>query len=255
MNYLLPPLFALFVWWFGTGVVMLLDGLPRKTFRWSLTLSTLIALGSLVCIARSAHNTDVVGAYAGFTCAVLVWGWHELAFLTGWLTGPRKRECSAPQHGPTRFNEAVLTILWHELAIIVMGLIIAALTWGGSNQVATWTFALLWLMRLSAKLNLFLGVRNRGAEFLPAHLLYLDSYFRRRKINALLPLSLLLGGASVAWLASAAVSASGALQVGLLLVCSMLVLALVEHLLMVTPLSATALWRWALRSPVTTGVS
>ena len=35
------------------------------------------------------------------------------------------------------------------------------------NQVATWTFALLWVMRLSAKFNLFLGVRNRGEEFGP----------------------------------------------------------------------------------------
>jgi len=251
----LPPLFALFVWWFGTGVVMLLDGLPRDTFRWSLAISTLIAVGALVCIARSAANTTVGGAYAAFTCAVLVWGWHELAFLTGWLTGPRKRECSAPLHGPTRFNEAVQAILWHELAIIAMGMGIAALTWGGANQVSTWTFALLWVMRLSAKLNLFLGVRNRGEEFLPPHLLYLGSYFRRRKINALLPLSLALGGVAAVLMIAAAIGAGGAMRVGLLLVASMLVLALIEHLLMVTPLSALALWRWAVRAPAPTGAS
>jgi putative photosynthetic complex assembly protein 2 len=248
----LPPLFALFVWWFGTGVVMLLDGMPRDTFRWSLAISTLIAVGALVCIAKSAGNTSVAGAYAAFTCAVLVWGWHELAFLTGWLTGPRKRECSAPQHGPTRFNEAVQAILWHELAIIAMGIAIAALTWGGANQVATWTFALLWVMRLSAKLNLFLGVRNRGEEFLPPHLIYLGSYFRRRTINALLPWSLVVGGVAAALMIGTAVGAGGAARVGLLLVSSMLVLALVEHLLMVTPMSAMALWRWALRSPSVT---
>jgi putative photosynthetic complex assembly protein 2 len=249
MDFILPPLFALFIWWFGTGVVMLLDGLPRHTFRWSLALSTVIAVGSLVCIKHSAGNATAAGAYAAFTCAVLVWGWHELAFLTGWLTGPRKSECSAPLHGPTRFNEAVLTILWHELALIAMGVAIAALTWGGANQIATWTFALLWVMRLSAKLNLFLGVRNRGEEFLPPHLLYLSSYFRRRKINALLPLSLLSGGLAAAALIAAAVASDGAARVGLLLVTSMLVLALLEHLLMVTPLSALALWRWAARNP------
>jgi putative photosynthetic complex assembly protein 2 len=180
MEFLLPPVVALLVWWLGTGVVMLLDGLPRDTFRWSLATSTVIALGALVCIARSADNTTVAGAYAAFTCAVLAWGWHELAFLTGWLTGPRKDACSAPGHGPTRFNEAVQAILWHELAIIAMTLVIAALTWGGPNQVALWTFGLLWIMRLSAKLNLFLGVRNRGEEFLPPHLVYLGSYFRHR---------------------------------------------------------------------------
>ncbi len=257
MDFVLPPLFALFIWWFGTGVVMLLDGMPRHTFRWSLAISTAIALGALVCVAKSAANTTTAGAYAAFTCAVLIWGWHELAFLTGWLTGPRQRACSAPLHEPTRFREAVQTILWHELALVAMGLLIAALTWGGANQVATYTFALLWLMRLSAKLNLFLGVRNRGEEFLPPHLLYLGSYFRRREFNVLLPFSLLLGGIAAGLMIAAALGASGAAQVGLLLVVSMLVLALVEHLLMVTPMSAMALWRWSLRrsSEVPTGAA
>lgn len=248
MDYALPPLFALFVWWFGTGVVMLLDGLPRGTFRLSQGLSTAIALGALVCIARSAHNDSVAGAYAAFTCAVLVWGWHELSFLTGWLTGPRKLACSAPAHEATRFSEAVQAILWHELALVAMGVLIAALTWGGANQVATWTFALLWVMRLSAKLNLFLGVRNLGQEFLPPHLIYLGSYFRRRRMNTLLPLSLLAGTAVTVALVASALDAGGAERVGLLLVASMLVLALVEHLLMVLPLPATLLWRWALRA-------
>jgi putative photosynthetic complex assembly protein 2 len=248
MDYALPPLFAIVVWWLGTGVVMLLDGMPRDTFRWSVGISTVIALGALVCIARSADNTGVAGAYAAFTCAVLVWGWHELAFLTGWLTGPRKDACSAPLHGPTRFNEAVQAILWHELAIIAMGIAIAALTWGGANQVATWTFALLWVMRLSAKFNLFLGVRNRGEEFLPPHLRYIGSYFRRRSMNALLPLSVLGGVAVAAWMIDAAIGAGGALRAGLLLVCSMLVLAVLEHLLLVTPLPASLLWRWAMKT-------
>jgi putative photosynthetic complex assembly protein 2 len=252
MDFVLPPLFALLVWWLGTGIVMLLDGLPRDTFRISLGISTLIAVGALVCIAKSANNTDTAGAYAAFTCALLVWGWHELAFLTGWLTGPRKRACSAPAHGPTRFNEAVLAILWHELAIVAMGALIAALTWQAANQVALWTFALLWVMRLSAKFNLFLGVRNLGDEFLPPHLFYLGSYFRRRRMNALLPLSLLGGAAVVVALVIAALEASGAARAGLLLVTSMLVLALLEHVLMVAPLPATLLWRWALRTPTPT---
>jgi putative photosynthetic complex assembly protein 2 len=247
LDFVAPPLFALFVWWFGTGVVMLLDGLPRDTFRWSLAISTLIALGALICIGRSAHTTGVAGAYAAFFCAVLVWGWHELAFLTGWLTGPRQRACSAPAHGPTRFREAVQAILWHELAIVAMGALIVALTWGAPNQVASWTFTLLWVMRLSAKFNLFLGVRNRGEEFLPPHLNYLGSYFKRSKINALLPLSLLAGAVLAAFLIGAAIDGAGAARAGLLLVASMLVLALVEHLLMVAPLPSTWLWRWALR--------
>jgi putative photosynthetic complex assembly protein 2 len=141
----------------------------------------------------------------------------------------------------------VQTILWHELAIVAMGALIVALTWGAPNPVAAWTFALLWAMRLSAKFNLFLGVRNRGEEFLPAHLTYLGSYFERRTMNLLLPLSLLAGGAVAAVLIDSAIDSSGAARAGLLLVTSMLVLALLEHLLMVVPLQSNWLWRWALR--------
>ena len=249
MDYALPPLIALLVWWLGTGVVMLLDGLPRGTFRWSLGLSSLIACGALVCIRHSAHDASTAGAYAAFSCAVLVWGWHELAFLTGWLTGPRKDACSQPGHGPTRFNEAVQAILWHELAIIAMGVLIVALSWGGSNQVAVWTFTLLWVMRLSAKFNLFLGVRNVGEEFLPPHLLYMGSYFRRRRMNPLLPWSVLVSGVVAVLLIAAAIRADAAQRTGLLLVASMLVFALLEHLLMVLPMQPSVLWRWALRSP------
>lgn len=247
MDYFLPAVFALFIWWFGTGVVMLLDGMPRGTFRWSLAISTVIAVAALVCIHRTAQYQTVASAYAAFTCAVLAWGWHELAFLTGWITGPRKAACSAPGHGPTRFHEAVQTILWHELAIIGMAVIIVAITWGRPNQVATWTFLLLWVMRLSAKFNLFLGVRNRGLEFLPPHLVYLGSYFRARSWNALLPLTLLGGGAMAALVISQALDAGAAQRVGLMLVASMLVLALLEHLLMVLPVQSSALWRWAMR--------
>lgn len=248
MDWLLPPIVALGVWWFGTGVVMLLDGLPRRSFAWSLSLTTLLALGALACIAHSANDRSVAGAYAGFVCAVIVWAWHELAFLTGWLTGPRKDACSKPQDGPTRFREAVHAILWHELAIIAMGVLIAVLCWGRPNPVAAWTFTLLWVMRLSAKLNLFLGVRNRGLEFLPPHLGYIGSYFRERSWNHLLPWSLLAGGALAFALFSAAPDAAAGLRTGLLLVASLLVLALLEHLMMVAPLSPTLLWRWAMRT-------
>jgi putative photosynthetic complex assembly protein 2 len=247
VEYGLPALFALFIWWFGTGVVLLLDGLPRRTFRWSLALSSLIAVAALVCIQRTAQHSTVGAAYGAFTCAVLAWGWHELAFLTGWITGPRKAACSAPSHGPTRFNEAVQVILWHELAIVIMLLLIVALTRHQPNQVAAWTFGLLWVMRLSAKLNLFLGVRNRGEEFLPPHLEYLGTYFRRRSFNALLPLTLMGGALVTAVVISQAVQSGGAQRVGLILVASLLVLALVEHLLMVVPLQSSALWRWAMR--------
>jgi putative photosynthetic complex assembly protein 2 len=243
----LAPLVALVVWWGGTGLVMLLDALPRDTFRITLASATLLAVAALVCISRSAHDAGVSGAYAAFVCAVLVWGWHELTFLSGWLTGPRKRACSAPGHWPTRLRESVHAILWHELGIVGTLVLVWALVREGSNPVALWTFALLWAMRLSAKLNLFLGVRNHGEEFLPEHLAYLPSYFRRRRSNVLLPLVVLAGSVLVAWLAQRGLALPAGARTGHLLVASLLALAVAEHLLMVLPLRASALWRWAMK--------
>jgi putative photosynthetic complex assembly protein 2 len=250
-SFWLPVLFAVLIWWFSTGLVLLLDNLPRTTFRWSLVISSAVGLGALVGLAHTAGQTTVAGAYCAFTCALLVWGWHELSFLTGWITGPRKTASAAGLSGWPRFSQAVMAILWHEAAIVTAGCIIIGLTWGEPNQTGTWTFLVLWIMRTSAKLNLFFGVRNLSEEFLPAHLAYLQSFFRRRPMNGLFPFAVTTA-TGVTWLmvnAALDPAATPAQVTGLLLVSTLLGLAILEHLLLVLPFSANALWRWAMRKP------
>ena len=41
--YALPILYALFVWWFSTGLILYLDRLPRHTFRWSMLGATALS--------------------------------------------------------------------------------------------------------------------------------------------------------------------------------------------------------------------
>lgn len=245
----LPVLFAIFVWWFATGIVLLLDGLPRTTFRWSHLLSTLLALGAFVGLAHTAQQTTPAGAFCAFTCALLVWGWHELSFLTGWVTGPRQHAADPGVRGWSRFVQAVAAILWHELAILASGALIAAITWDAANSVGMATFAVLWVMRISAKLNVFLGVRNLSIEFLPPHLAYLASFFRKRAMNLLFPLSVTASTVVAAWMVLEALAAppGGAYATGQMLVVTLLVLAILEHWLMVLPFNPTALWRWAMR--------
>ena len=55
---------------------------------------------------RTAGLTDVASTYCAFTCALLVWGWHELSFLTGWVTGPRQCDLEAGARGWKRFVQA-----------------------------------------------------------------------------------------------------------------------------------------------------
>ena len=245
----LPVLFAVFIWWFATGIVLLLDGLPRTTFRWSHLLSTLLALGAVAGLAHTAPQTTPAGAFCAFTSALLVWGWHELSFLTGWVTGPRQRPADPGLRGWPRFVQAVAAILWHELAILASGLLILAITWQAANPVGMATFGVLWVMRISAKLNVFLGVRNLSIEFLPPHLAYLASFFRKRAMNPLFPLSVTAATVVAAWLVNEAIEApvGSARATGHLLVATLLGLAILEHWLMVLPFNPTALWRWAMR--------
>ena len=248
LDFALPPLIACLVWWGGTGAVMLLDRLPRQALPWTLAGASAAAVAALTGIAALAPRTDKAAIYGSFLCAVAAWAWQEFAFLSGVVTGPRRSACDASRGG-SRLSQAVQVVLWHELAILAMLAGIAWLVRGQPNDLALSTFAVLWVMRLSAKLNLYLGVRQVGAEFLPPRLLYLQSYFRQRTGNALMPVSLLGGGALAGALIASALESDGAALAGGLLLGTLTTLAVVEHLWMVLPWSPAVLWRWAMRGP------
>lgn len=247
IEFLLPAIGSVLLWWASTGAVIVLNRMPPTFAPWSFAGATLLTLGAVACIHQSTQDSSVAGAYAGFTCAIVLWGWHELTFLSGWITGPRRVALSPGAAPWQRLREAVQVLLWHELALIATALLLWTLCSDSANPVAAWTFVLLYAMRVSAKLNLYLGVRNLALDFLPPHLVYLGSYFRQRRFNALMPVSLLAGAAATAGLIAAAAQSQGGLRVSFVLLASMLVLALVEHLMLVLPLQPSALWRWALK--------
>jgi putative photosynthetic complex assembly protein 2 len=118
------------------------------------------------------------------------------------------------------------------------------LTWGSVNATGAQAFAILFAMRLSAKLNLYLGVPNFDAAMLPPQLAYLKSYFRTRAFNALMPVSLVLGGVLTWWLGSRALASEAA--TGWSLLTGLALLGVVEHLFLVLPIRDGALWRWAI---------
>lgn len=243
-------LFAVFCWWFGTGVVFYVDRLPPRTHRLSLALGGGLAAICGWGLYQSAFDATNTGAYVGFTCALVMWGWHELSFLTGFVTGPRKTACSMEVTGFQRFLHATETVIHHELALAATLAGLAALTWTAPNPVGVQTFAVLWAMRVSAKLNVFFGVRNLSVELIPDHLRYLSTYFGRAELNAFLPLS--IASASVVLLALAGrvlvhAEAAPVTAVGATLVSALLFLAIVEHVLLALPVQDSWLWRWALK--------
>ena len=249
MSFLWPFLFTVFAWWFSTGVILYLDGLPRRTFKWTFAGATAVCLLGLGGLAASASQTSVASAYCAFSCALLVWAWQEVAFLLGYVTGPRRIACDPTVTGWKRAVLAFQTVQHHELALLVLVIAVLAVTWGQPNQVGWWTFAVLWAMRQSAKLNVFLGVRNLGEKFLPTHLEYLHTYFMRKSMNPLLPVSVVAATLVVVPIWKTANATGVAFEVaGFALVGSLLSLAILEHLLLVLPLPSEALWKWSLRS-------
>jgi putative photosynthetic complex assembly protein 2 len=248
LDWFVPVAFAAFVWWASTGLVLLVVRVRPERMRPSMVLASALAVCALFALVSSAQGTTVGDAYVAFLCALVVWAWHELAFLCGWLTGPRRTACAHGCGGWPHFLHAIAAILWHELAIAATAALIVTVTWGAPNLTGTYTFLLLWAMRASAKLNLFFGVRNLGQEFLPRRMRYLTSFFRRRPMNALFPFSVTLPTA-VATLVVEAAFAPGvpeARAIGLLLVAALLGLAILEHWMMVLPMPITPLWEWAL---------
>jgi putative photosynthetic complex assembly protein 2 len=243
-----PILFSLFIWWFSTGIIVFLDGLPPRTFRWSMLGGSAILLVSYWGLFKSAADPSIHGAYLGFTCGLLAWGWHEMSLYMGVVTGPRREGCPERATNGERFKFALLATLHHELAILVSAAIILAVTWGGANQVGTWTFMILWGMRQSAKLNVFLGVRNLNEQFLPRHLRYLGSYLAQKPMNLLFPLSVTVSSVISGLLVSAAATADGFAAVGLTFLATMMILANLEHWFLVLPIPVEKLWNWSLKS-------
>ncbi len=249
MDYGLAVTFALFLWWFSTGAVLYAVGLPKRARGWGMVALSGVALLSLVGISVSGADATTFGAYCAFTCAIVVWAWHEMSFLTGLVTGPNAEACPSGSSGWPRFVAATQTLIYHELAIFVTIALVAALTWGAPNQFALWTLVVLWVMRLSTKFNVFLGVPNLTEEFLPSDLSFLKSYFRKRPMNLLFPVSVTLSSVAT-WLLieQAASGPSGFAIAGYTMLATLMALAVLEHWFLVLPLPVADLWRWGLSS-------
>ena len=237
---------AVLSWWLGTGVILWLVRLTPSTFRWSMWLLTLTLLASLYATAWSMRNPNVAGAYVGYISVIAMWSWHEMAFLSGWLTGPRRVAQDATATGSRRFKQAVQVLLHHELALVVNFAVLVAMQWGQPSYVSLCTFGLLWCMRVSSKLNLFFGVPLVGDQYLPSHMTYIGTYFRRGPVTLWFYVTVTLSAATWGWMVIEVQRGNVGTSTGWVLLASLLGLALIEHALMVFALPIQRIWGWAM---------
>lgn len=240
-------LFVVALWLGGTAILLRLSRLSGLSARIALTALTALA-GAATWGAWALRDVATVeGVFAGFACGVMIWAWHELSFLQGHLVGPRRGPCAPGASTPRRFVQATAALLHHELAIAATGIVLLALTWGAANSVAATAFCALWALRISVKLNIFMGAPTLAHELLPAQLAHLKSYFGRAEATPLFALSIALGAGAFGAFAYAAATAEAPYAVlAAALPATLIALGVFEHGFLLRPAPEFALTRWAL---------
>ncbi len=240
---------ALLSWWLLTGLVLWGSrGSPVRQ-RLSMAVWSVGLMIGLSVHAEASRSDSVAASLLCFLSVLAVWAWQEAAFLVGVVTGPNRARATPDLVGWRRFWRAFLTVSHHELALLALFAALVIPSVGATNQTGLATFAVLWIMRLSAKLHLMLGVKNFYEEFLPMRLSHMASYFRRRDFNWLLPLSVGAGlwMAYALWELIKATAQPSGIAFGFSLVLGLVILAVIEHLLLFLPCQPQRLWSWALR--------
>ncbi|MDN2566054.1 putative photosynthetic complex assembly protein PuhE [Aquibium sp. A9E412] len=238
-------LVAVVVWWVSTGFVFLAARRGAARPRLVLAGFTALALAGLAGLAWTARQESLAGVYLAFLSALAVWAWHEIAFLFGFVTGPRRTPCPPELTGWRRFAAAFATLRDHELAILASAGLVALLVWGAPNQAGLWTFLVLWGMRVSAKLTIFLGAPFSVSGLIPPHLDYLTSYFRTDRTSRAFAAIIALAAVPFGYFCYLAATAEALhLAVAATLIAALAGLAIAEHFFLVLPVPDALSWAW-----------
>jgi len=242
-----PFIVTVAIWFIATGLIAWADNRERATFTASLMIGSIAGIAGLVIILVASLSTEVWAVYVSFIGALMVWGWHELSFLTGASAGPRRGMADPGLTGVARFRQAAATVMHHEVALALTALLLISLSWNVPNQIGATVFVLMFAMRLISKINLFVGVPNSTSEMLPEQLAYLKTYFGPSRMTVLLALSVAGIASATAWFASLALAApvGSAEMVGASLLTTLSLLGVLEHLFLALPFRDGMLWGWA----------
>ncbi|WP_390911150.1 putative photosynthetic complex assembly protein PuhE [Pseudosulfitobacter sp. SM2401] len=247
----IAAIIAVFAWWFFTGLILLVvrksDAGDSVAHARSVLLGVpVLALGFAGLVVSSA-TLSVMNVYVAFLSVLMIWGWIELAFLAGIITGPETRPCPTGLSGWARFKRAFNTLAYHELLLLAVLLIVLVISAGAENAFGFWVYLVLFSARISAKLNLFFGVPRINSEFVPVPLKHLKSYFRQAGVTVVFPIGVTFLSLTTACFADRLFASDApATTVGFALLTALAALAALEHWLMVIPLPDAKLWRWML---------
>ncbi|MDX2194566.1 MAG: DUF3623 family protein [Gemmatimonadales bacterium] len=218
-------------WWLATGLIVALQR-SRATILLALGVATLCAVQGVRLVHRTRDERTARSAQVAFVGGAFVWLWIQTLFYGGWVVGPADGVLvSAP--GPTlqNFLLAIRATAYNEA---LSGFALAwALAVHHRNPAGWQTLAAFWGADQLAKLNVFVGVVNPAAHFLPEHLYFLLPFFGPARRTVLLGASVALLAAITAWcFAGAARARDPFTREAQALLAALLSLATLEHVLL-----------------------
>jgi putative photosynthetic complex assembly protein 2 len=229
-------------WWLATGLLL---GLPRtpQGLEAAALVASLIGGSGMALAILLRHDDSPAAAWWGFLAGGTLWGWVQAALYGGWLVGPgAPLKMTLPPSRLAEAFEALRSTAWSDLASLGVVVVTACLAVGAKNRMPFWTVLMFWSAHQVARLNVFFGVANPGANLLPDHLAFLKQFIGPESNSPLLPVSVL------AWLGISVLLARWGWRAGTLfhrragLVLGVLAaLAALEHLLLGLP-SSLPLW-------------
>lgn len=242
---------TLFVWWISTGAIIWiakrLEHSSTATRQLATILAAPLAAAGLWLAFATRGDLGAMSIYGAFLAAILIWGWIEFAFMTGVIAGSHDYPARPDRPEWERFIHAWGAIAYHEMLLTAALVALYLATDGALNKFAFWTFAVLFFARVSAQLNLFLGVLQVNTEFLPRPLSHLASHFRTRPSNILFPASItLLTFAAACWIERAVAYEDAGRIAGFSMLAALTSLALIEHWMLMSKLPDARLWRFLL---------
>lgn len=177
-------------WWAATGLTLAMQQ-HRAASDVSVTVTTLLAALGCSMVIASRDRTTVRGVRSAFLGSALLWWWCTTLFYAGIGVDIPEAVTGAPGSFELA-RQAILATLVPDLLGVVTLIFVGVCVRNSANRAAFGTFAIFFGTLQTAKLNIFSGVRNSGADWLPPHLAGLTRFFGPPHNSALLPVTLLL---------------------------------------------------------------
>lgn len=163
-------------WWVATGIIIAMQhsGATRLA---GLLIATLLAVVGVAEMRIARDDTTATGIRRSFLGGAMLWAWVSAAFYGGYLTGvhPTGAVPAAPSWGAVL--PAIGATLANDAATLLLILAGLVVEYDARNRTGLWALTVFWGVQQVAKLNVFFGVENPAANFLPPHLAYLSNFF------------------------------------------------------------------------------